>query len=200
MAKAVRFDVRCTICKSISKRSCWNTYQIQTQRSIRVRSHSTTTVILEEGHGLVRTMESFFSPNAEDVLTSKRRRIEVTESSETSTKLGLSQLDTSLIRDSDSQMIISNEEMVEYDASHECSIAEISEESDPADPENTLHSEDYVANHSLTSGLGIQCIGSLKDISMSKDSHPVQPRNIKFPWLASSIERLLHHSMIDTLG
>ena len=61
-------------------------------------------------------MESFFSPNAEDVLILKRRRIEVAESSETSTELGLSQLDTSLIRDSDSRMIISNEEMVEYDA------------------------------------------------------------------------------------
>ena len=44
-------------------------------------------------------MKSFFSPNAEDVLTPKR--IEVTESSETS-ELGLSQLDTSLIRYSDS--------------------------------------------------------------------------------------------------
>ena len=73
-------------------------------------------------------------------------------------------------------MIISNEEMVEYDASHESSIAEISEESDPADLEDTLHSDDYVGNHSFTSSLGIQCIGS-----MSKDSHPVQPRNIKFP-------------------
>ena len=68
------------------------------------------------------------------------------------------------------------------------------------DLEDTLYSEDYIGNHSLTSSLGIQYIGSLKDISMSKDSHPVQPRNIKFPWLASSIERLLHHSMIDTLG
>ena len=92
--------------------------------------------------------------------------------------------------------------MVEYDASHESLIAEILEESNPADLEDTLHSEDYVGNHSLTSSLGIQYIGSLKYISMSKDSHPVQPHNIKFPyiWLASSIERLLHHSMIDTLG
>ena len=118
-------------------------------------------------------MESFFSPNHFfDVLTSKRRRIEVTESSETSTELGLSQLDTSLIRDSDSRMII--EEMVEYDESHESSITEISEESDAAGLEDTLHGEDYVGNHSLTSTLRIQCIGSLKDISMPKYSHPVQ--------------------------
>ena len=63
--------------------------------------------------------------------------------------------------------------------SHESSNAEISE--DPAGFEDTLHDGDYVGNHSLTISSGIQCIGSLKDISMSKDSYPVQPRNIKFP-------------------
>ena len=86
--------------------------------------------------------------------------------------MGLSQLDTSLIRDSDCRMIISNEEMVEYDASHESSIAEILEESDPAGLEDTLHSEDYVGNHSLTSSLGIQCVRSLKDIFNVKRQSP----------------------------
>ena len=36
-----------------------------------------TTIILEENHGSLRTMDSFFSFSAEDALTSKRRIIEL---------------------------------------------------------------------------------------------------------------------------
>ena len=46
--------------------------------------------------------------------------------------------------------------------------------------EDTLHSEDYLGNHSLTSSLGIQCIGRLNDKKKKKNGHSVQPRNIKF--------------------
>ena len=103
MAKAVRFDVRCTICKEVFQNDYVGRHTKSKHKDVyELGCIAPTTVILEVGHALLRTMESFFSPNTEDVLTSKRRRIEVTESSETSTELGLSQLDTSLIRYSDS--------------------------------------------------------------------------------------------------
>ena len=69
-----------------------------------------TTIILEENNGRMMTMDSFFSFSAEDVLTSKRRRIELTEYFETekSTELCFNPCDTSIFPDSVSQNTITN--------------------------------------------------------------------------------------------
>ena len=84
MAKAVRYNLRCTICKEVFQ----NDYVERHTKSKHKDLHSfsriaPTTVILEEDHGRLRTMDSFFSSNTEDALTFKRKIIEMTESFET---------------------------------------------------------------------------------------------------------------------
>ena len=111
-----------------------------------------TTIILEENHGSLRTMDSFFSFSAENALNSKRRRIEWTESFDTekSTVLCYNRCDTSAFHDSDSQK--TNVVIDRYDGSEESSIAEISEETDPAGLEDKRDSrEDTRAQGSVYS-------------------------------------------------
>ena len=67
MAKAVRFDVHCTICKEVFQNDYVGRHTKSKHKDIyELGRIAPTTVILVEGHGLLRTMESFFSPNAED--------------------------------------------------------------------------------------------------------------------------------------
>ena len=142
MAKAVRFNVRCTICKEVFKTTMLKDIQNPSIKIYATGRVTPTTIILEENHGSLRTMDSFFSSSAEDALSSKRRRIELTESFDTekSTVLCYNPCDTSAFPDSDSQK--TNVEIDKYDGSEESSIGEISEETDPAGLEDIRDSRE----------------------------------------------------------